>query len=75
MPSRASARPTWVGCWRSGALPDVGVWTAQCAGLENRAQRRQDRGDTLAALPQLGVQQTFGGVVDHGDEGEPLLGE
>src|SRR5213594_3513443 len=31
MPSRASARPTWVGCWRSGALPDVGVWTAPCA--------------------------------------------
>src|SRR5438445_81659 len=42
--------------------------------LEDGAQRRQDRGDTLAALPQLGVQQTFGGVVDHGDEGEPLLG-
>ena len=40
-------------------------------GLEHGAQRRHDRLHALAALPELGVEQPLGGVVDDSDEGEP----
>src|SRR6266446_749930 len=74
MPSRWRARPSWVRRKRSGAVPDVGVWTAQWAigvegrrqpvALEHRAQDGHDRRGALAAVHQLGIEQLLGGVVD-----------
>src|SRR5262245_59212814 len=35
----------------------------------------QDGRDALAAVPELGVEQPLGGVVDDGDEREPAVGD
>ncbi len=43
--------------------------------LEDGAQGGHDRGDAFPARPQLRVEQALGGVVDDGDEREPLVGE
>jgi len=37
-------------------------------------QGTHDGGDALAAVPELGVQEALGRIVDDDDEGEPLLG-
>jgi hypothetical protein len=47
----------------------------QAVALEDSAQGGHDRDDTLAPLPELGREQALGGVIDDGDEGEPLLGD
>ena len=46
----------------------------QAVALEDGAQGGHDRRHTLAAFTQLGVEEPLGGVVDDGDQGEPLLG-
>jgi hypothetical protein len=38
------------------------------------AQGGHDGRHTLAALLQVGIEQLLGGVVDDGDEGDPLVG-
>jgi len=70
---------------RSGALPADGVCTCpvgaigverhgQAVALEHGAQGGHDRGHALATLAQLGVEQLLRGVVNDGNQREPLLG-
>jgi hypothetical protein len=42
--------------------------------LDHRVQGTHDRADALAALPELGMQDAFRGIVHDDDQGEPLLG-
>ena len=53
----------------------VGVEGAgQAPGRQHGAQRGHDGDRTLAPRTELGVEHLRGGVVDHGEEGQPLLG-
>src|SRR6266852_2803861 len=75
IPRWARARPTCVRRRRSGAPPATGVCTAQWARSVYRAVGGgHDGHDAFPAVPEFGMEQALGGVVD-GDEGEPLLGD
>ena len=83
MPRRARARPTCEptaigraagGGSVHGPVGAVGVeGQGQPIALQHGPHGAHDRRDAFAPLPQLGVQQLLGGVVDDGDEGEPSI--
>src|SRR5262245_28769977 len=58
-----------------GPVGPIGVeGHRQAAGGEHAAQGGQDACGALAALGELGGEDLLGGIVDDGDEREPLLG-
>jgi hypothetical protein len=59
-----------------GPVGAVGVeGHGQAVTHEDRPQGGHDGYDAFPAVPELGMEQALGGVVDDGDEGEPLIGD
>jgi hypothetical protein len=87
MPARATARPTWVSepgargaaagyGGMDGPVGPIGVQgQGQTITLQDRPQGRHHGRDALAPRAELGIEQLLGGVIDHGQQGEPLPGE
>jgi len=59
-----------------GPMGAVGVQGhGQVVAREDRPEGSHDGHDAFPAVPEFGIQQALGRIVDDGDEGEPLVGD
>src|SRR5258706_7670210 len=56
-----------------GAVGGQGHW--QAVARQDRPEGSHDGHDAVPAVPEFGIEQALGRIVDDGDEGEPLVGD